>query len=112
MRTNAEDLKKYSDEWRAGIEERRAASEIHLLRTVSELQSAFHLRASVIEQNFRESVRQQHDDFTNELDRRTMEIQKRLWQDMEKIRGEYDRLIHTELRLLRQKIGAPASTPA
>ncbi len=106
LRANAEDLKKHSDEWRAGIEERRSASEIHLLRTVSELQSAFHLRASVIEQNFRESIRQQHDDFTNELDRRTLDIQKRLWQDMEKIRGEYDRLIHTELRLLRQKLAA------
>ena len=115
MRSNAEDLKKHSDEWRAGIEERRSASEIHLLRTVSELQSAFHLRASLIEQNFRESVRQQHDDFTNELDRRTTEIQKRLWDDMEKIRGEYDRLIHTELRLLRQKFSTgpvPSPTPA
>jgi 2-polyprenyl-3-methyl-5-hydroxy-6-metoxy-1,4-benzoquinol methylase len=111
LRANAEDLKKHSAEWRAGIEERRSASEIHLLRTVSELQSAFHLRASLIEQNFRESVRQQHDDFTNELDRRTTDIQKRLWQDMEKIRGEYDRLIHTELRLLRQKLAAAASTP-
>ena len=76
---------------------------------MSELQSAFHLRASLIEQNFRESVRQQHDDFTNELDRRTLDIQKRLWQDMEKIRGEYDRLIHTELRLLRQKLAATAA---
>ena len=94
-----------------GIEERRSASEIHLLRTVSELQSAFHLRASLIEQNFRESVRQQHDDFTQELDRRTLEIQKRLWQDMEKIRGEYDRLIHIQLRLLRQKLSATAITP-
>jgi len=106
-------------QWRTGIEERRSASEIHLLRTVSELQSAFQLRASLIEQTFRESVRQQHDDFTNELDRRTTEIQKRLWGDMEKIRGEYDRLIHTELRLLRQKLSAgpvpllaPALTPA
>ncbi len=111
MRANAQDLKKHSDEWRAGIEERRSASEIHLLRTVSELQSAFHLRASLIEQNFRDSVRQQHDDFTNELDRRTTDIQERLWQDMEKIRGEYDRLIHTELRLLRQKLSTTASAP-
>jgi len=111
LRADAQDLNKHSDEWRAGIEERRSASEIHLLRTVSELQSAFHLRASLIEQNFRESVRQQHDDFTNELDRRTTDIQKRLWQDMEKIRGEYDRLIHTELRLLRQKLKTTASTP-
>ncbi|MBZ5674204.1 MAG: class I SAM-dependent methyltransferase [Acidobacteriia bacterium] len=109
-----QDLRTSSEEWRAGVEERRAASEIHLLRTVSELQSAFHLRASLIEQNFRESVRQQHDDFTHELDRRTTEIQKRLWDDMEKIRGEYDRLIHTELRLLRQKLSAgpaPSSAP-
>jgi O-antigen chain-terminating methyltransferase len=105
------DLQKLSDEWRRGIEERRSASEIHLLRTVSELQSAFHLRASLVEQNFRESVRRQHDDFTHELDRRTLDIQKRLWQDMEKIRGEYDRLIHTELRLLRQKLGTVALTP-
>ena len=100
---SAADLQKRSDEWRRDIEERRSASEIHLLRTVSELQSAFHLRASLIEQSFRESVRQQHDDFTHELDRRTTEIQKRLWDDMERVRGEYDRLIHTELRLLRQK---------
>jgi O-antigen chain-terminating methyltransferase len=101
-----QDLRTNAEEWRAGVEERRFASEIHLLRTVSELQSAFHLRASLIEQNFRESVRQQHDDFTNEMDRRTLDIQKRLWQDMEKIRAEYDRLIHTELRLLRQKHAA------
>jgi O-antigen chain-terminating methyltransferase len=113
LRTHAEDNKKFSDQWRANIEERRAASEIHLLRTVSELQSAFHLRASLIETNFRESVRWQHDDFSSELDRRTLEIQNRLWQDMEKIRGEYDRLIHTELRLLRQKLAAgPSAVPA
>jgi O-antigen chain-terminating methyltransferase len=106
-----QDLQTNAEEWRAGVEERRFASEIHLLRTVSELQSAFHLRASLIEQNFRESVRQQHDDFTNEMDRRTLDIQKRLWQDMEKIRAEYDRLIHTELRLLRQKHAAGIATP-
>jgi 2-polyprenyl-3-methyl-5-hydroxy-6-metoxy-1,4-benzoquinol methylase len=114
LRKNSEDLRANSEQWRAGFEERRAANEIHLLRTVSELQSAFHLRASLIEQNFRDSVRQQHDDFTGELDRRTLDIQKRLWQDMEKIRGEYDRLIHTELRLLRQKqtaAGSPHATP-
>ncbi|MCU1335570.1 MAG: Methyltransferase type 11 [Bryobacterales bacterium] len=106
QRTNAE-------QWRAGFEERRSASEIHLLRTVSELQSAFHLRASLIEQNFRDSVRQQHDDFTTEMDARTLDIQKRLWQDMERVRGEYDRLIHTELRLLRQRhTGAPVSAAA
>ena len=114
LRKNSEDLRANSEQWRAGFEERRSANEIHLLRTVSELQSAFHLRASLIEQNFRDSVRQQHDDFTGELDRRTLDIQTRLWQDMEKVRGEYDRVIHTELRLLRQKqttAGSQQATP-
>ena len=103
-----QDLRSNHQAWRSDFEERRNANEIHLLRTVSELQSAFHLRASLIEQNFRDSTRQQHDDFTREMDSRTVDIQKKLWQDMEKIRGEYDRLIHTELRLLRQR---PASAP-
>ena len=30
-------------------------------------------------------------------------IQKRLWADLEKIRAEYEKLIHTELKLIRQK---------
>jgi O-antigen chain-terminating methyltransferase len=109
LRTHTEDLQANAEQWRAAFEERWSATEIRNLRTVSELQSAFHLRASLIEQNFRDGVRQQHDDFTNELDRRTLDIQKRLWQDMEKIRGEYDRLIHTELRMLRQKQSATAA---
>ena len=83
-----------------------------MLRTISELQSAFHLRASLIEQNFRDLTRQQHDDFTVEMDRRTLDIQARLWQDLEKIRAEYDRLIHTELRLLRQRNAAGSGSTA
>src|SRR6185503_4618885 len=98
------------EQWRASFEETRNVSEIRMLRTVAELQSAYNLRASLIDQNFRDSVRQQHDDFTVEMDRRTLEIQTRLWQDMEKVKGEYDRLIHTELRLLRQR-NSPVVAP-
>ena len=109
------DLRANSEAWRAGFEELRNTSEIRMLRTVAELQSAYNLRASLIEQNFRDAVRQQHDDFAVEMDRRTLDIQKRLWQDMEKVRAEYDRLIHTELRLLRQKhasAGGSSATPS
>ena len=103
------------EQWRASFEELRNVSEIRMLRTVAELQSAYNLRASLIDQNFRDSIRQQHDDFTTEMDRRTLEIQTRLWQDMEKVKGEYDRLIHTELRLLRQRntsVTAPLASSA
>jgi 2-polyprenyl-3-methyl-5-hydroxy-6-metoxy-1,4-benzoquinol methylase len=112
LRENLKDLQTNAEDWRAAFEERWSATEIRNLRAVSELQSGFHLRASLIEQNFRDAIRQQHDDFTTEMDRRTLDIQKRLWQDMEKIRGEYDRLIHTELRLLRQKQGSGIALPA
>jgi 2-polyprenyl-3-methyl-5-hydroxy-6-metoxy-1,4-benzoquinol methylase len=103
LRAKSDERHSGFEQWRASFEELRNTTEIRMLRTVAELQSAYNLRASLIDQNFRDSVRQQHDDFTVEMDRRTLEIQTRLWQDMEKVKGEYDRLIHTELRLLRQR---------
>jgi 2-polyprenyl-3-methyl-5-hydroxy-6-metoxy-1,4-benzoquinol methylase len=97
------DLARHWAEWRTGIEERRAASEIHMLRTISELQAAFQHRVTLLDQNFRESVRLQHGEFTQALERNSVDIQQRLWKDLERIRGDYESLIHSELRLLRQK---------
>jgi SAM-dependent methyltransferase len=37
-------------------------------------------------------------------------VQQRLWQDLEQIRGEYEKLIYTELRALRQKSSAAQTT--
>jgi len=103
---SVKDVRTHWNEWRTGYEERRATSEIHLLRTVSELQASFQHRVTLMEQNFRESIRQMHGEYSVEMDRRTTEIQKRMWED---IRGAYDELIHRELRVLRQKQFASAS---
>jgi 2-polyprenyl-3-methyl-5-hydroxy-6-metoxy-1,4-benzoquinol methylase len=100
------DLRTHWAEWRAGFEERRSAAEIHMLRTISELQGSFQHRVTVIDQNFRESLRQQHGEFTAALDRNTIEVQQRLWNDLQRIRAEYEKLIHTELRLIRQRTPA------
>jgi 2-polyprenyl-3-methyl-5-hydroxy-6-metoxy-1,4-benzoquinol methylase len=62
-----------------------------------------------MESSFRELVKAQHTDYLGALDRANLDIQQRLWADLEKIRQEYDRLIHTELRLIRQR--APALVP-
>ena len=97
------DIRRHWAEWRPGFEERRSASEIHILRTISELQGAFQHRVTLLEQNYREIVRHQHTEFTAALERNTVEIQSRLWKDLEQIRGEYEKLIYSELRLLRQK---------
>jgi 2-polyprenyl-3-methyl-5-hydroxy-6-metoxy-1,4-benzoquinol methylase len=93
-----------------GFEDRRDASEIHMLRTISELQGAFQHRVTLLEQSFRELARQQHTSFTDALEKNTLDVQKRLWHDLEQIRGEYEKLIHHELKLIRQKAGvAPAA---
>ena len=91
------DIRTHWAQWRVGFEDRRNASEIHVLRTVSELQGAFQHRVTLLEQNFRELARQQHTGFQQALDRNTVDVQQRLWRDLEQIRGEYEKLIHTEL---------------
>jgi O-antigen chain-terminating methyltransferase len=53
-------------------------------------------------------VRGQHKDFEGALERFATDIQKRLWADLEKMRVEYERVIHAELRVLRQRGTASA----
>ena len=80
-----------------------------MLRTISELQGAFQHRVTLMEQKFRELSRQQHNGFEAALERNTLDVQKRLWRDLEEIRGQYENLIHHELKLIRQKAAAGAS---
>ena len=106
------DVRRHWAEWRPAFEERRSASEIHILRTISELQAAFQHRVTLLDQSYRELAHQQHASFTAELERNTIDVQKRIWQDLDQIRREYEGLIYTELRALRQKqVVAQASVP-
>jgi O-antigen chain-terminating methyltransferase len=68
-----------------------------------------------MDSNWRETLLLQHRAFTAELDQATDGIQKRLWADLERIRLEYERLIFSELKTIRQrallspdKMSAPA----
>ena len=107
------DIRNHWAQWRVGFEDRRDASEIHMLRNISELQAAFQHRVTLLDQSFRELARQQHVSFAEALERNTLDVQKRLWSDLEEIRGQYEKLIHHELKLVRQKSTvAPAPSPA
>jgi O-antigen chain-terminating methyltransferase len=108
------DVRHHWIEWRAAWEQRLAANEIQFLRNSADLQGAFQHRVTLIESNFREIVQAQHRDYLGALDRANVDIQKRLWTDLEKVRENYERMIHSELRLIRLRAGAPASpaTPA
>ena len=108
------DIRKHWIEWRADWERKVGLNEIQFLRSVADLQGASQHRATQMESNFRDIVKAQHDDYLGALDRSTIDIQKRLWDDLEKIRGEYERLIHNELRIVRQRalIAKPSAAEA
>jgi O-antigen chain-terminating methyltransferase len=112
LRSETSDLRKHWIEWRAQWEQNLATNEVQFLRSVADLQGAFQHRVTQIESNFRDIVKAQHADYLGALDRANLDIQKRLWADLEKIRIEYDTLIHTELRILRQRATTPAAHSA
>ncbi len=94
---------------RAEFEQRHLNGEIRTLRTISELQAAYSHRLTVQEEANRALIRAQHKDFEGALDRNTIAVQQKLWDDLVKVRDEFERLIHHELRLIRQK---PVAQPA
>ena len=97
------DIRKHWIEWRADWERKVATNEIQFLRSAADLQGAFQHRVTQVELNFREIVRGQHNDYAGALERANADIQKRLWSDLERIREEYERVIHNELRMIRQR---------
>jgi 2-polyprenyl-3-methyl-5-hydroxy-6-metoxy-1,4-benzoquinol methylase len=97
------DVRKHWLEWRVGWESDHDHHQIRMLRTISELQAAFTHRVTMVEQNMRELAKLQHDDYEGALDRYSEDIQKRLWRDLEYIRAEYQKVIHDELKIVRQK---------
>lgn len=108
------DIRNHWAEWRAEWERKLQQNEVQFLRSVADLQGHFQHRVNVLDSNYRETVRLQHTAFSAELDQKTSEIQQRMWADLERIRLEYERLIHSELRTIRQRamLSAAAAQPA
>ena len=111
------DIRLHWPAWRADFEQRRDKSEIHLLRTVSELQAAFHHRVTLVQESFKQSeqsfwalARHQHAEFNETFRRGMEETQAELRADVEKLRGEYEQMLYGELKLIRQRLTlAPAA---
>jgi O-antigen chain-terminating methyltransferase len=105
------DLRSHWEQWRKEWERKLEANEIQFLRSVADLQGAFQHRATLMDASYRDQVRAQHAEFHAALERYTADIQKRLWADMEKARMEFERLIHAELRLVRQRAEVSKTAP-
>jgi 2-polyprenyl-3-methyl-5-hydroxy-6-metoxy-1,4-benzoquinol methylase len=97
------DLLNHWTEWRADWERKLAHTEIQFLRSVADLQGAAQHRSATMETAWRGMLLSQHKAFEVELQRASAEIQQRMWADMERFRSEYERIIHSELRTIRQR---------
>jgi O-antigen chain-terminating methyltransferase len=113
----SEEIRKDWIDWRGEWQRKLQQTEIQFLRSAADLQGAFQHRVTVLDSGYRESLRLQHTAFTAEMDLKTAEIQQRMWADLERIRLDYERLIYSELRTIRQRAvltgatSAPAPTP-
>lgn len=110
------DIRSHWVDWRQEWEHKLVVNETKLLRGLAELNAAFQHRSGQNESFFRDQIKLQHADFTAAVERSGVDIQKRLWADLERIRKDYDHMIHSELRLIRQRVAtippaaiAPAS---
>lgn len=102
------DVRTHWIDWRRAWEEKLSTNEIQFLRAAADLQGAFQHRVNQVEANFRDIVKAQHSDYLGALDRTTLNIHKQLAEDFTRTRADYDRMIHTELRLIRQRTGPAA----
>jgi O-antigen chain-terminating methyltransferase len=107
--------------WRHDWERRLVQAEIQLLRSVGELSAAYEhklretaasyeKRSQSQEQSFRATAEEQQAAFRDEIARAAADWEKRFWTDVERVRVEYERVIHAELRTLRQR--AVATQPS
>jgi 2-polyprenyl-3-methyl-5-hydroxy-6-metoxy-1,4-benzoquinol methylase len=121
------DIRTHWSHWRVEWEKKLASVEIAFLRSVSDQLNAFQYRVTTMDASYREQMRAQHENFEAALGRSAEaiqhnvaaqmdELQKRFWADLDRIRLEYETIIHAELRAIRQKasFAAPAiaATPA
>jgi 2-polyprenyl-3-methyl-5-hydroxy-6-metoxy-1,4-benzoquinol methylase len=106
LREEARELKDIRDhwaEWHTGWEQKLAHTEIQFLRSVSELQAAFQHRVTLMDANYREQMKAQHSDFVRAMERQSEQMHQRFWDEVVRARADYERLIHSELRLVRQR---------
>jgi len=103
------DTLKHWTEWRPAFEEKLSKTEVYFLHAVREIEGELRKR----EETFRADWLELHKNYEGSLSAAADEIQKKLWADLEALKAEQERMIQTELRVLRRKASlapAPAAT--
>ena len=104
------DVRAHWSQWRVDWEQKLAANEIHFLKSIAEMQGAFQHRVTLMDGNYREQIKAHHANFEAAMVRQSEEIHKRFWADLDRVRTEYESVIHAELRLARQKASLSKAT--
>jgi 2-polyprenyl-3-methyl-5-hydroxy-6-metoxy-1,4-benzoquinol methylase len=104
------DMRAHWTEWRRGQETRIANNEITFLKNLAESHSAFQHRVTTVKATLRDLAKAQHSDFTRALANTTLDVQKRLWDDLDRVRVQFETLIHRELRLAGQRVASAPQT--
>jgi len=81
------------------------------IQDLTESQATFRQRVQQVENNFRDLVKVQHAEFRGALDTSTVEIQQRLWDSLAQLRADHEQLIHSELRVVRQRAATYTAPP-
>ena len=81
-------------------------------RGICEQTEALRAQMARQEETHHQLLQTQHQDFERALDQRMIEVQRRLWEDLARVREEFEALIHREVRLVRQREALPQVTVA
>ena len=112
------DIRARWSQWHVEWETKLNDIEQRFFRNVAELNGAFQHRATLLEASLRDTTKLQHADFLAAMERGTLETQKRLWGDLEafqkrvwddfqRLHGEFERQVRAELRLIRLRAALP-----
>lgn len=113
------DLRFHWDAWRRDWENKLSLNESQYLRSTADLNASFHLRATTIESSIRDTIKLQHVDYLASIAKATADLQTRFWNEIAAAQRQYEKLIHEELRITRQRLAtqpapaapAPAAPP-
>jgi 2-polyprenyl-3-methyl-5-hydroxy-6-metoxy-1,4-benzoquinol methylase len=103
MAEEMKDIRDHWIEWRGEWERKLERAEIQSLRSIADLHGAFQHRIDMVDSNWRESLLSQNKAFHADMRTHADDIQRRMWADMDRFRAEYERIIHAELRTVRQR---------
>ena len=118
LRGEIDDMLHHWNEWRPALEEKLTKAEIDLLHSIRAIEERAREREGAqrestlaMHQNYLDSLRTSTKKLQDSFDASLDEIQKQFWSDLAKLKAEQEKLIHTELKLIRQRASASPEAP-